>query len=193
MINQYYSNLHPPYIMLDDEEGGLIATNHLIDLGHKKIIGIFKSDDLQGVYRMKGFIRAFRDHQIPFFNEMIITYSTEDIKSDLWARLKELFSNSETIPTGIICYNDEVALGVINVLRELELSVPHDISIVGYDDSYLCEASEVKLTTVAHPKTQMGIDAGKWIVSAVENNEIEQESILYEPELVIRSSTKKLN
>ena len=135
MINQYYSQLHPPYIMLDDEKGGFIATNHLIDQGHEKILGIFKTDDLQGVYRMKGFIRAFRESRIPFFNEMTITYSTEHIHSDLWDRLRSLFSNPDTTPTGIICYNDELALGIINLLRELGLSIPGDISIVGYDDS----------------------------------------------------------
>ncbi|GAA3333553.1 hypothetical protein GCM10020331_098040 [Ectobacillus funiculus] len=54
------------------------------------------------------------------------------------------------------------------------MKVPDDISIVGYDDSYLAEASEVKLTSVAHPKTQMGIEAAKWIVAAVEKKKVQK-------------------
>jgi GntR family transcriptional regulator, arabinose operon transcriptional repressor len=193
MINQYYSQLNPPHIMLNDEKGGFIATDHLIRHGHERIIGLFKTDDLQGVYRMKGFVNAFREHNITFFPEMIISYSTEDKNSVLSDKLEGLFSSPETKPTGIVCYNDEMALGVVNMLREKGLSVPEDVSIVGYDDSYLAEASGVKLTSVSHPKTQMGIDAAKWIVTAVENkNGLEQKSIIYDPKLVIRNSTRSI-
>nr|WP_144928472.1 GntR family transcriptional regulator [Paenibacillus bovis] len=194
MINQFYSQLQPPHIILNDEKGGFIATEHLIKNGHEKIIGIFKTDDLQGVYRMKGFIRAFRQNQIPFFNEMMISYSTEDLDHVLKEKLENLFADTNNLPTGIVCYNDTIALLVINILREKGINVPDDVSVVGYDDSYLSEASEIKLTSITHPKMQMGIDAAKWIVSTIENNNNnEQTSIIYEPELVIRNSTKKIN
>jgi GntR family transcriptional regulator, arabinose operon transcriptional repressor len=192
MINQFYSQLIPPHIIVNDEKGGFIAADHLIKLGHKKIIGLFKTDDLQGVYRMKGFIRAFRENNIPFFPEMVITYSTEEQNSNLLETIKKHLLSSTVIPTGIICYNDQVALSVLNVLRELKLRVPEDISIVGYDDSHLAEASEVKLTSIKHPKMHLGIEAAKWIISAVENKNKEgsyPSSIVYEPEIVIRNST----
>ncbi|MCR2822904.1 GntR family transcriptional regulator [Lederbergia panacisoli] len=191
MINQYYSQLNPPYMILDDEKGGFIATDHLIEAGHEKIIGIFKTDDMQGVYRMKGFIRAFREHKIPFLNDTIISYTTEDLASGFENKVKEVLADPKRVPTGIVCYNDEIALKVINILREEGLSVPDDISIVGYDNSSLAEASEIKLTSVNHPKSRMGLDAAKWIIDAVENNgKSDKNHITYEPELIIRSSTK---
>lgn len=195
MINQYYPQLIPPHIIVNDENGGFLGTDHLIKLGHEKIVGMFKTDDLQGVYRMKGFIRAFRENNIAFFPEMILNFSTEDQETTLHEKIKDFLISFETMPTGIICYNDQIALAVLNVLRELNLRVPEDISIVGYDDSYLSEASDVKLTSLTHPKMQMGIEAAKWIVSAVENKfkdgsgKFPQQSIVYEPELVIRNST----
>jgi GntR family transcriptional regulator of arabinose operon len=195
MINQFYSQLNPPHMLLNDEKGGFIATDHLIQQGHERIIGLFKTDDLQGVYRMKGFVSAFRKNNITFFPEMIITYSTEDEKSGILDKLNGLLDSPETMPTGIVCYNDQMALAVIDMLREHGLNVPDDISIVGYDDSYLATASDVKITSVTHPKMQMGIDAAKWIVSAVENKHEdgnEQDSIIYDPELVIRNSTKPI-
>lgn len=194
MINQFYSQLNPPHLMVNDEKGGFIATEHLIKLGHKKILGIFKSDDLQGVQRMQGFIQAFRGNNLSLSPDLILTFSTEEL-DHLRRKVEELLTSHETIPTGIICYNDQVALSVLNILRDLNLKVPEDISIVGYDDSYLAEATETKLTSVSHPKMQMGMEAAKWIVAAVENQNTEgnQHSTVYEPELVIRNSTGPVN
>lgn len=192
MINQFYSQLMPPHIIMDDEHGGYIATEHLIKLGHEKIIGVFKTDDLQGVNRMQGFIRAFREHSLPFFPEMVITYTTDDLESKLLDQLLQFFMTDRK-PTAIVCYNDQLALQVLNMLRSHGLNVPEDVSIVGYDDSFLAEATDVKLTSVNHPKMEMGIEAAKWIVAAVEKRGTNTHSTVYEPELVIRNSTAALN
>jgi GntR family transcriptional regulator of arabinose operon len=181
----------PPHIIVNDEHGGFVATEHLIKLGHEKIVGLFKTDDLQGVNRMQGFIRAFREHGITFFPEMVITYTTEEKDSRLLERIENFF-NSDSIPSAVVCYNDQLALQILNMVRGQGLSVPADVSIVGYDDSFLAEATDVKLTSVTHPKMQMGIEAAKWIVSAVENKDNIPQSIVYEPELVIRNSTAPL-
>lgn len=193
MINQYYPQLLPPHIIVNDKNGGYLATDHLIKLGHEKIVGIFKTDDLQGAYRMQGFIQAFRENNITLSPEMIISFSTEFSDALLQENVRKILSSSQTMPTGIICYNDQVALSILNLLREMELRVPEDISIVGFDDSYLAEATN--LTSVSHPKLEMGVAAAKWIVSAVENrSEVEsQNSTVYEPELVVRNSTKAIN
>ncbi|MEH7116704.1 GntR family transcriptional regulator [Neobacillus vireti] len=191
MINQFYSQLMPPHIIMNDEHGGFIATEHLINLGHEKIIGLFKTDDLQGIHRMQGFIRAFREHNLPFFPEMVITYTTEERDSNLIEQLQKFFTTDDK-PTAIVCYNDQLALQVLFMLRGIGLSVPEDVSIVGYDDSSLAEATDVKLTSVTHPKMDMGIEAAKWIVSAVEKRGSNEHSTIYEPELVIRNSTSAL-
>lgn len=196
MINQYYPQLFPSYFIVNDEKGGFIATDHLIKLGHERIIGIFNTDDLQGVYRMKGFFRAFRDNNIPSSPEMILSISTEDQTNILKDKIRKFIMSWNTMSTGIICYNDQLAITVLNILRDYKIRVPEDISIVGYDDTNLAVATDVKLTSVSHPKMNMGIEVAKWIVSAVENkfdNRKTPESIIYEPELIIRNSTKSLN
>jgi GntR family transcriptional regulator of arabinose operon len=127
---------------------------------------------------------------------MIITYTTEEKEVTLLEKLKDVLISEQKRPTGIVCYNDEIAINVLNLLRELEIKVPDDISIVGYDDSYLTEASEIKITSVTHPKMEMGIEAAKWIVAAVENSEKdtgEKRQKVYEPELVIRNSTSAVS
>lgn len=193
MINQYYYQINPPHMMVNDEKGGYLATDHLLSLGHENIVGIFKTDDLQGFHRMKGFIDAIREHHAPFEEDTIISYSTEDLNTGLKHKLQAIIENRKKLPTGIVCYNDEIALKTINFLRDHGISVPDDISIVGYDDSSLAVASEVKITSVTHPKMQLGIDAAKWMVKAIEEGTpTEQKSILYEPKLVIRNSTQTI-
>src|SRR5690606_10366304 len=78
MINAYYEELEPVRIIMDDEKGGFLQTEHLINLGHKKIVGCFKTDDTQGIKRMKGFLKAHRQYQIPIEPGNIITYETEN-------------------------------------------------------------------------------------------------------------------
>lgn len=196
MINASYTELASPSITMDDEEGGYIATKHLIDLEHERILGLFKTDDLQGINRMKGYIRAHRENGTIPSPEMIINFNTEEKWEELKAKVKDILlkENGEK-PNAIFCYNDETALSILNVIRELGLKVPEYISIVGYDDSQLAEASEVKLTSVKHPKMCMGETAAKSVVSLLENNNRSYDggvdSIAFEPELVIRNSTQK--
>lgn len=193
MINQFYQELNPPHFILDDEYGGFIATDHLIKLGHERVFGLFKQDDMQGVNRMKGFIRAFRENGLSFYPEMVVTYETENKEEKTITEVRKRLSSQEP-PTAIFCYNDQIALLVLDVIREFGLKIPEDISIVGYDDSHLSQASEVKLTSVTHPKMQMGIEAAKWMIAKVEGRNMDQleHSKVYKPELIVRQSTAKL-
>lgn len=186
MINQYYSQLSPFHFIMDDVKGGYMATEHLIQLGHEQILGIFKSDDLQGVHRMKGFLQAMRNGKLSIVPELMVTFTTEQLSDDFEEKLLNTLTNKKTMPTAIVCYNDLVAQSALKVLQKLQLSVPEDVSLIGFDDSSLAE--EINLTTIAHPKNRMGIDAAKFIIAAVEGKELDS-STIYEPELIVRSST----
>lgn len=187
MINQFYQQLNPPHIMVDDEKGGYLSTSHLLNLGHKKVVGLFKVDDLQGIARMKGFIQAYREKRLSFLPHTILPYTTETKQDVIQSEFYKLLQSDER-PTGIVCYNDDIAVNVLQMIRKLNIKVPEDISIVSHDNSYLSET--LKLTSVTHPKTNLGIDAAKWIVSTIKNNQGPVQEIVYDPELVVRTSTK---
>lgn len=201
MINAYYDELEPLSITIDDEKGGYLQTKHLIDLGHKNIIGFFKTDDLQGARRMKGYLKALRENNIPINPQFIVTFDTSEKLTKPIEKLNIILSqdqdhNSNTVPTGIVSYNDELAILLLNVLRARNILVPDNISIIGYDDSFLTEASEVKLTSIEHPKIKMGEDAAKMIVDLItkisDHKDHKLESIIYEPKVILRSSTKEI-
>lgn len=197
MINSYYDELEPISIVMDDEKGGFLQTEHLIKLGHKNIVGCFKTDDAQGTNRMKGFLQAHRRNNIPINPANIITYTTEERETKPIKELENLLDSKKTPITGLVCYNDELAIRILNILREKNIKVPGDLSMVGYDDSLLAEISEVKLTSIIHPKSKMGELAANTIIELIETKLSEEQgfngsSTIYEPELVIRNSTKKV-
>nr|WP_281423132.1 GntR family transcriptional regulator [Paenibacillus oenotherae] len=197
MLNERYSDLDAPCLKVDDELGGLRATEYLAKLGHKRIAGFFKTDDFQGVYRMRGFLRCLRERQLPLETDQLIRYTTEEKTTKPAEALAELLAQPPSVrPTAIVCYNDELAVRLLDVIRRVGLSVPGDLSIVGYDDATLATATEVKLTTIEHPKTRMGEDAVQLLARLLERpnkgNAGPAADIIYEPKLIIRESTAPL-
>ncbi|AEI40056.1 GntR family transcriptional regulator [Paenibacillus mucilaginosus] len=191
MINERYPEMDCPCVKLDDEKGGFLAAEHLIELGHRRIVGFFKTDDLQGIQRLKGFIRAHRDYKVPLDPDSVVRYSTEDKEERPFEAAQVLLASSER-PTAFVCYNDQLAVHLLETARQAGLRVPQDLSIIGFDDSSLATATEVKLTTLTHPKTEMGVEAARRLIDRIEGisaGGAEEEAYVYEPQLVIRSST----
>lgn len=190
MLNERYSDVDAPVLRVDDELGGYRAAEHLLKLGHRRIAGFFKTDDFQGVHRMRGFLRAHREHGQTVQADYLLRYSSEEKQERPAEWLQALLQREpEQRPTAIVCYNDELAVRMLDIVRGLELSVPEHLSIVGFDDANLATATEVKLTTLAHPKTEMGADAVSLLLAMVEKQGKPLPDKVYEPKLVIREST----
>lgn len=189
MINASYEEMDSPCLRMDDELGGFLAAEHLIGLGHRRIAGFFKTDDMQGVRRMRGFVAAHRKHGIPLQPTLIFTYTTDD-KSTAPLRQARLLVNQpqEQRATGWVLYNDELAVMLLQVVREVGWSVPDDLSLVGFDDSFLATATEVKLTTLSHPKHALGTAAVEMILPMLDGRGTWEEKT-YAPELIVRHST----
>jgi len=132
-----------------------LAVNYLIKLGHKNIAGIFKADDMQGINRHHGYVKALAEAGIPYDSNKVIWFHTEDRKTKLNSEIKNLINSGVSLDS-IACYNDEIAFGIYQTLTELGLRVPGDISITGFDDSNLATTCPVRLTTVTHPKEKLG-------------------------------------
>ncbi|CAM3408916.1 MULTISPECIES: GntR family transcriptional regulator [Saccharibacillus] len=194
MINERYRELEVPCLKVDDELGGSTAARYLIGQGHTRIAGFFKTDDLQGVNRLRGFMHAHREAGIPLLPEHVVTYATGQKGELPLRRVRELLA-SPNRPTALVAYNDELAVPLMNAARELGLSVPGDVSVVGFDDSALALASGVPLTTLTHPKEEMGREAARRLIAMIESgasgSAVEYEDVVYAPELVERSSAAK--
>jgi DNA-binding LacI/PurR family transcriptional regulator len=97
----------------------------------------------------------------------------------------------ETRPTAIFAANDVTALGVLEAADELGLSVPQDLSLVGYDDISYASLPRIQLTTVAQPTFEMGKIATEWLLSVLSKEKILPLQRILDPHLVVRSTTAR--
>jgi GntR family transcriptional regulator of arabinose operon len=144
---------------------------------------------------MRGFLRAFRERKQPVAADWVVRYSSEEKTSrPLEALERMLEREAEERPTAIFCYNDELAVRMLDIIRRRGLTVPDDLSMIGFDDSNLAVATEVKLTTIAHPKTSMGADAVELLMKLITQRtpRASLKDVVYEPALVERESVKVL-
>jgi GntR family transcriptional regulator of arabinose operon len=183
-----YKGFKASSIYEDDTLAGYLATKHLIDLGHEKIGGIFKMDDIQGHARYEGFVKAHREAGLAIADRRIAWFDTHDVQFKLETPPNPYIEGFLSDCTGIVCYNDQVSLGIIDIARMKGIAIPGQLSMVSFDDSDLAVASDVKLTTVAHPKEKLGMEAAELMMKMIEEPH-RRFDVKMKPQLVVRSST----
>ncbi|MBE6054192.1 MAG: GntR family transcriptional regulator [Clostridium sartagoforme] len=191
MINAAYDKDKQSYVVMDDEKGTYMLCDYLINLGHKKIAGIFKEDDIQGLERKKGYIRSLEENKIEIDSTIIGNFKTYEEDFYVYAFTKSLLSRSDR-PTSIVCYNDKTAIKVIKVAKELGLRIPEDLSIVGYDnDETISNILDYGITTINHPKEEMGKKAANMLLSLI-NREKDRAFYEYTPEILEKDSVRNI-
>ena len=190
-INSYYSRLDCNYIINDDVEGARLATRNLVENGHKNIGGIFKHDDLQGGYRYKGFAKELYEQNLKLHENHIIWFSTETLDSLFSANQVKLLLDRLAGISGIVCYNDEVAVKLIQAFTRVGLHIPQDLSVVSFDNSNLSRVSSVHLTSVTHPGVEIGRLAAESLLKIIDDPQHPVRHI-YKPQLVIRDSVRNI-
>lgn len=194
-IHGYYYGLeNKSYLILDDTAGMYSAVEYLVKLGHKDIVGIFKADDIQGVNRHKGYARAIKEAGLVYDPDHVIWFHTEDKDQTPYDQLKAILTDGSEVDA-IACYNDQIAFKVFELLSSMDIKVPEDISLTGFDDSSIASNCPVKITTVRHPKEKFGEQAAEMLLKLLRDPQYLQnplqETII--PELVIKDSCIKRN
>lgn len=153
-----------PTITSNDILGGVLATQYLYDLGHKKIDHIAgPSYTISAQHRKKGFLQVINEHHDIISNIYEAhNYSIEDGHQQA---LKIIEKND--LPTAIFVAGDWMALGVIQALKEHDIKVPEDISIIGYDDLDFLKYSQPALTTVSQNKLEIGKRAAQYLIQQI--------------------------
>lgn len=182
-----------PSVSIDDVQGGEIATQHLVDMGHRNIalmIGVNdqKYDFKVSSQRKEGFLGVLERNGLEFDprNELLADYdsATAELVMDDFLRRKNL-------PTAIFCSSDEMAFGVYKSILKKGMRVPEDFSIVGYDGHEL--AGALNLTTVAQPVRFLGQLAASQVLTQITKPGTEQRAMIVPTSLVQRGSVAKLN
>tara|TARA_Y100000296_G_scaffold211_2_gene244 strand:+ start:73 stop:1074 length:1002 start_codon:yes stop_codon:yes gene_type:complete len=188
LVNRQVEGLSEACTTLDNEKGGYLATRHLLELGHKNIAyisGPIEKRDAK--LRLEGHNRALSEAGLLVNSELVFegNYTEEDGKLGLL----ELMARDLPF-TALVCANDWMASGAISCARDLGMSLPHDLSIVGFDDVVFAHHVFPRLTTVSNPVANMAEMSAKYILNKVygQANDVK---LSFEPTLILRESTMK--
>ena len=188
-IDQTFEREDASCISVDNQKGGYLAAEHLAGLGHKKIGciagGQYSWDSME---RLEGFKAGLKKHGIELADSLIY-HGNYTLESGIECAEKLL--NQDV--TAIFAFNDMMALGIMQVAAEKGTKIPEDVSIVGFDDILFSRFFPVPLTTVSQPVLEMSREAVKLLITGSTRDEYKAGHILFQPELIIRDSTKKIS
>lgn len=173
-----------------DVEATRQLTQHLVDLGHRKIayLGSARSGRTN-VKRQQGYEEGLEKAGLPLCPEYIISGTTSRPENGING-MNGLLALADP-PTAVICYNDMIAIGAIKAITQAGLSVPHDISVAGFDNIDLAQYVTPPLTTFHQPRYQLGQEAAKMILHILQQDKGAQrpDAVVLHGELIIRQST----
>ncbi|EGQ9766075.1 substrate-binding domain-containing protein [Vibrio alginolyticus] len=170
--------------------GGYLAAKYLIDCGHTEI-GCITGPLIkhQAQMRYEGYKRAMNEAGLEFNANWIIE---SDFECEGGYQAFKKMAQRDALPSSIFVSNDMMAMGVINAANELDIKVPDDLSIIGYDDIHIAKFMSPSLTTIHQPKYRLGQAAVETLVRKLDEKSTEAQVVQLEPTLVERKSVKRL-
>jgi GntR family transcriptional regulator of arabinose operon len=185
-VDRYIRGLYSDYVTSDNINGGLMATQHLLSLGHRRI-----------VFLGWGELATSMEHRRLGYRQALLEAGIEPDPDDEWevigypevdqAALEERLSQPER-PTAIFTANDQLALSVLSVARSLNISIPEQLALVGFDNLDISAHLDIPITTIAQPAFDIGFTAGEMLLCQIkQETECTQRRIL-PVQLIVRRS-----
>ncbi|UCH27684.1 MAG: LacI family DNA-binding transcriptional regulator [Trueperaceae bacterium] len=187
VFGRHITELGERCIYLDNEQGGFLATQHLIDCGHSRIghiAGPLTIADSRA--RLQGYRRALEGAGTPYNRGWVI--EADYLEAGGYRATRHLLERTCDL-SAIFCSNDQMAAGALQALREAGIRVPEDVSIIGYDDIPLARYLYPSLTTIRQPLFEMGRAVAEIAFKALAGKRAEVRH-KFEPELIERESVQ---
>lgn len=173
-------------VLVDDALGLRLAVEHLVSLGHRKIAHIDGGQGAGSATRRQAFQRAMREHGLESVMELV----RGDYSEGGGRRAALQLLKGADPPTGIVAANDLSAIGVLAAARTAGLTVPEDLSVVGYDNTALAHNGYVDMTTVDYPRAEIGSIAWDLMAARIAPRSTRSgRTVTVDPALVVRSTT----
>lgn len=186
LVNNQHPGEFVHSVMIDNVQGSLEATNHLIQLGHRRISYVGDRFGHQSdTERLAGYRAALERADLPFLPELVIH---GDGRSEGGMTAVETLLRLANPPTAIFCYNDMTALGALRRIHVSGMRVPDDISVVGFDDLFIASYTYPPITTVRQPMRRMGKLAMESLLELMSGRD-SAVAIKVPAELIVRDST----
>ena len=186
VVGRDFENIELDAIYNDEVKGGFLATEYLIKKGHKRIAlidGFLYKSPAKG--RLEGYKKALNKYRISLDESLI---SVGDINmEDGYERTKQMLEKNLDF-TAIFAYNDMMAFGAMQAIKEKNLRIPEDIGLVGYDDIPFSSLISPALTTIRLRKQDLGMESVKLLLSRINGKQKKMKKIMLDVELIIRET-----
>lgn len=171
-------------VLSDESVGAHLAVEHLVSLGHSRIVHVDGGDGAGAAPRRAGYLKAMADNGLASSAAVVAGEFTEGAGVEAAARLLR----GKRLPTAVIAANDLVALGLIDRLEEDGVRIPEDVSVIGYDNTFVAGLAHIQLTTINQPRREMGGEAFQLLLERA-GGRAERVTRVHRPTLVVRSTT----
>lgn len=178
-------------VAVDDVRGGEIAAMHLLEQGHQRLAFVHGPLSIrQCADRRRGVLRALKTQGLDPATALVDIATPAQNASAGEASIEQLLEASIK-PTAAFCANDLLALGVMRALLKRGLRIPEDMALVGYDDIEFASVLATPLTSIRQPKYELGHAAAELLIDEVNHATTHQhQHIIYQPELIVRASSR---
>jgi LacI family transcriptional regulator, repressor for deo operon, udp, cdd, tsx, nupC, and nupG len=188
LINGYSDKVRAPFVSPDDRAAMRLAVTHLAELGHRRIGLALGPERFVPVQRkIEGFLTAVRDQL-----DLTADQTREFVQHSLYTLEGGQAAAGALLDrdcTAVVCASDMMALGAIRAARQRGLTVPGDVSVIGFDDSPLIAFTDPPLTTIRQPVPAMGQAAVRALLEEIGGTPAPHSEFVFLPELVVRGST----
>ena len=195
LIDRDLAGLDANYVGTDDEAIGFLATEHLIEVGCKRIAHLRGPDNSPGAGRLKGYQSALAKHGLMSFPGYVSSRRLVDVQSrESGADLMRQLLAMNPRPDGVFCFNDPMAIGAIQATLDAGLRVPADVAIIGSGNLHYDTELRIPLSSIDQQTAMIGEQAGHLILKLLESKTPPiSETIIIQPRLVARASTEREN
>ena len=180
-------------VRVDDEAAGARATEHLIDMGCRRIAHIGCAETTVGLTRLEGYRGALVHAGLEFNEDHIVRISKDDLDSKLHGAeaMTELLSHKSR-PDGVVCFNDPLAIGAMYRILDSAWRIPDDIALIGCGDLYYDDSLRVPLSSIDQRIPELAQEAARIILRVLSGGVPRKpKSSVLQPRLVVRASTQR--
>ncbi|WP_342565640.1 LacI family DNA-binding transcriptional regulator [Paenibacillus sp. FSL R7-0345] len=194
LVDRYINDCGHDGVLIDNFRGAYEAARHFVDYGHKRIAIIDGAHDFNdGKDRYWGYHQALHEHGItpqPQYHKQ-----GNWLEEDGYRFTMELMQSAEP-PTAIFATNNVICTGAIKAIRDLNLQIGEEVSLIGFDENELAQFVQPRVTVVGRPMREMGIQATEMLIQKIktpQGDPSKLKKVVLDVELIKRGSVKKLN